>query len=395
MEEKRYHYSKSGEGMAENSGLHDALGELETDITQELDSNNRRPRETSPVQELAEETIASEFFQGLEDAEQREVIRAINRFAGREVDTLSWLVEGERGDDNLLDLPAAESTPRAIPEDLITLIGASALDLFGTEQKSWLENWQENGFRGELDAAIFATAAAMDNMDRYREKPGGYFGYSVSHNTYRNVLVSATFDGSFRMEQYDTHPHGTTTPIGRKVEFAPNGEKKSADSYHSTEPLIATRTLEHLYRTRDSKKEINSLLETVNEQIRKDNSQAEMGNFGDYGDGDTRIVVDMLQRTKKQWRDGTMNTGEDNPVLEQLMIYPGNYNVSLRIVSFPEHLRFAQTNYTVRGELIDEYIDIPDEHLADFLAALHRQTKSGAGRTSPDAIETLLDKARC
>lgn len=392
MLEKRYHYSEKGQAIAEDTGLHDALGELETDATQEL-TNPLGFMGIDPVQELTVETVASAYFQELSDLEQREVLRAINRFAADEADALSWLVEGERSDDNLLGLPETESKERATREDLITLIGASALDFYEAEQKSWLENWREHGFKGKLDAAIFATAAAMDNMERYMEEPGGSFSYRIGHNTCRNIWLGATLHGDFRMEQYDTHPHGATTPAGRKVDFAPNGEEVSIGSYHSSEPLIATRALEHLYRTHGSKEEIRSLLEAVNEQIKADDSRAERGNFGDYGDGGTRIIVDMLERSKKQWREGDLASDKDGTVLEQLMVHPGSHSARLEIVSFSEYLHFVQTNYTVEGEHDSQCIDIPNDHVADFLAALYRQTKSGAGRTAPGAIETLLQTA--
>lgn len=390
MLEERYHYSENGGAIAKGTGLHDALDELETDVTQEL-AVTRELLEGNPVEGLAGETVASEYFRDLSDSEQREVLRAINRFETG-AQTLTWLIEGEPNGSNLLGLPRAESKKTATPEDLIALIGASALDFYGTEQRAWLDNWREGGFRSKLDAAVFATAAAMDNTERYAEEPGGSFSYRIGYNTRRNILLGATMHGDFRITQQDTHPHGATSPTGRKVEFAPNGAKINVGSYHSSEPLIAMRTLEHLYRTHNNE-EIRSLLEAVHGQIEEDDSQAEMGNFGDYGDGDIRIVVHMLQRSKKQWQESGMTSDGDGSVLEQLMVYPGDHNIGLEIVSFPECVRFAQTNCTTDGERDSQYIDIPNEHIADFLAALHRQTKSGTGRTAPDAIDTLLQVA--
>lgn len=394
MLEKRYHYSEKGQARAEDTGLHDALSELKTNITQELDANNLRPLRENPVQELAEETVASEFFQELSDSEQREVLRAINRFVEGDVDTLTWLVEGERSDSNLLGLPEAESKPRAAQEDLVTLIGTRALDFYGAEQKSWLDNWEKNGFKGKLDAAIFATAASIDNMERCTEEPDESFGYSVSYNTYRNILLGASMHGDFRITQYDTHPHGPISPTGRKVEFAPNGKEIIMYAQHSMEPLIAMQTLNHLYRIHNNEGEIESLLEAVNGQIEKDDSQAETVDSDDHEDRDTKMFVYTLQNIKEQWRGGTMTVKKDGIVLERFIAHPGNRNTWLKILSFPECLRFAQVNYTDEGgEWDSQYIDIPNEHLADFLAALHGQTKRSTGLTSPNAIETLLQAA--
>lgn len=393
MLEKRYHYSERGQARAEDTELHDALGELETDITQELDTNNFRPWRENPVQELAEEAVASEFFHELSDSEQREVLRAINRFVESDMDTLTWLVEGERSDSNLLGLPEAESKPRAAREDLITLIGTRALDFYGAEQKSWLDNWEKNGFKGKLDAAIFATAASIDNMERCTEEPGESLGYSVSHNTYRNILLGASMHGDFRITQYDTHPHGPISPTGRKVEFAPNGEEITMHSQHSMEPLIATRTLEHLYRAYNNEEEIRSLLKAVNKQINKESNQTGTGDSDDHEDRDTRMFVYMLEDIKKEWGNDTVTTNEDGAVLEQFMAHPGNHNTWLKMLSFPEYLRFTRVNYTTESEWCSQYIDIPNEHLTDFLVALHRQTKNEAGLTASNAIEILLQAA--
>lgn len=391
MDERKYHYSKKGEAVAKNTGLHDALNGLETDVTGEL-TDHMRPPGAVPVQELTAEMLNSAYFEELSDEEQAEVLHNINRFG--EVEALSWLVEGsESSDDDLLELPKVESRHSARREDLITLIGASALDFYETQRRSWLDNWEENGFRNKLDAAIFATAASMSGLERRMRDPGGTFGYKTGHNTYRNIFLGATMHGDFRMTQFDTWPQGAVSPTGRRVEFAPEGEKVTIGSYHSTETSMAIQVLRHFYHIHESEEEIRPLLEDINKHIKKEDSPSYMGNFADYGDIDIKKVIEIYKLNKEWWLESAAALDEDGTVLEQFMVSPGDHNVRFEIVSFPEYLSFTQTFGAEGSEEDRRSIDIPNECLSDFLLALYQQTKSGAGRTAPEAIEALLKTA--
>lgn len=389
MMERSYHLSCNGEGIAEETDLRKAINSLKTDITEEFTGWRRDRNDSDPIETLAQEVLASEYFEDLSDEEQREVLHNLNRF-GR-VDNLTWIVESEQREDTLLDMPQASKREKAVPTDLIVLIGAAALDFYETEESSWLESWREQGFDGKLEAARFATAVALeDNRFTIREK-GGVFSYNTGSNTRRRVWVGGTLHGDFRISQRDVHPDGAVTPTGSSVEFAPSVEPTVVGAYHSVEPHVAESVIKHMYFTAPQEAALKEKLADVSNRIGEEEI-IEVGNFADYGTENTRRIVKEFLEYKQHWIDRPLPLSEEGRILDRYILNPGRNSQHLKIVSFPDRLRYLQSFSQAESEEKDrQFIDIPNEHLDNFLVALHEQARSGAGRTSPTTIAALIN----
>ncbi len=281
----------------------------------------------------------------------------------------SWGIESTRPPENLLGIPDIARYIEVLP-----LYDASVL--IGTEGAELLEKHPEiEKLLKELYTNSRLANAAFLGAYLLQEPTMPTLDTQLCDGVVREISFEPDFHGDFRIAVGESFRHGSLTPLGEKVPFAPAAEKKLFAAYHSVEPdilLAAMRYLEIIGLSAEEQVEIYAnTLEKVNPDLPS-------GNFADFGDDNLRQYLDDID--DEEWWQKNLEFVQKDNVLMRSVVVPGRDDY-LFIISIDQD-RFVIKNVSSSQS---EELPLDKEDIEGFLTLM---ISSPGGRTS---AHTLVD----
>ncbi len=384
------HLSAEGQALRDSIGLNPAIKEcMEVGYGGYADAViDRSFRDID--EELVEEFVESEVFKKFSLPEKARSLKALHMI---DIDpneqTGHWLIPSEDLDQNaLFEVPSEEFRIPVNPHDSLLLSGAVAVDLLEVS-KGLLNQYAEAGFATKLQFAVFAGACLIDAVQKDTNIFGGSSFSTSMGNRLTYTTVGGDMHGDFRMSQHTTSSNGSVTPFGDNVHFAPV-EEIIVGAYHSVEPLVLNNVFEHILKHLGAEA-LHKISSEVLDSLEKNHDIANptRGNFGDWGassqDYNLREAAYMVECLFSHPISNKSTT------LSELIVLPMQAG-SMLTSSIPDCLSFTNNNSSMLSEGINS-IKVTNDMLIDFIITLVMQTSSGAGRTSPPVMITMLREA--
>ena len=380
MDQRQWQLSR---GTADDARYVDAIGEIKNLVHND---NNLMINETENqyfegydldsdrhISRYAKRLFKSKFFNKLPERLKAE---SVNGFSAGG----SWKYGLQDDESGLIDGQVAHRRLPMQPSDGLVLSGLAGSELIKKSRK--LDRAAEALEANPLNRAVLlggiGLVAAQLVWDRTSSQSGVHYERAIDNQFIETTVVGASMHGDFQMNRSTVFTGPVIDPLMRPQEFGPGLPEAGAYAYHGTETEILADVLKHVSLQGSDICALRSKI--VGQWNALGDRPSYAGPYGDFGYDDGRSSASGL----RYWLEQPHDARGGETVLTRLLVMPGD-DRRLTITSQSDGLRFYHDDRDDGGILI------ANDEIETFVLALFEQTRRGLGRTSTNALVSVMN----